>query len=109
TAAAEAAGIAERDVTLYPMPVGDGSGSAFQLDTVKIAVELAQHSGRPVSLVLPPATAQNQDAVRPPILARMAALPAPDGTIAAWSARIVGLAGLEALLASAEGEEAADF
>jgi isoquinoline 1-oxidoreductase beta subunit len=105
TAAAEAGGIAEGDVTLYPMPIGDGSGSAFDLEAVTIAVELARHFGRPVSLAFPPATAQNQDAARPPMLARMAALPAPDGTLRSWSARIVSMAGLESSIARAKGKE----
>jgi hypothetical protein len=48
--------------------------------------------------------AQNQDAVRTPMLARMTALPANDGTIAAWSARFVGMPGLEASLARAQGK-----
>jgi isoquinoline 1-oxidoreductase beta subunit len=99
TAAARAAGAAESNVTIYPMPVGDGSGSGFGLEAVGIAVELATRSGRPVSLAFPPATAQNQDLVRPPMLARMAALPAPDGTLRSWSARLVGMAGLESALA----------
>jgi isoquinoline 1-oxidoreductase beta subunit len=100
-AAARAAGIAEREVTLYPMPVGDGSGSGMEVRHIAIAVELARHAGRPVSLVLPPATAQNHDAVRSPMMARLAALPSPDGTIAAWSTRIVGAPGLAASLARA--------
>jgi isoquinoline 1-oxidoreductase beta subunit len=91
------------------MPVGYGSGSAFQLDAVRIAVELTRHAKRPVSLALPPAIAQNHDAVRPPMLARMAALPAQDGTLAAWNARIVGAPGLGADLARAAGREAPDF
>ena len=86
------------------MPVGDGSGSAFGLEAVTIAVELAKQSGRPVSLSFPPATAQNQDAVRPPMLMRMAALPARDAGIAAWSARLVGSSGLESSIARAQGE-----
>ncbi len=102
-AAAKAGGVAETEVELYPMPVGDGSGSAFGLEAVTIAVELAKQSGRPVSLSFPPATAQNQDAVRTPILLRMAALPAPDGQLAAWSARLAGLAGLESSIARAQG------
>ena len=97
-------GISEREVALYPMPVGDGSGSAIEVGAVVIAVELAKHSGRPVSLSLPPATAQNHDAVRSPMTARLAALPAPDGTIAAWSARIAGAPGLDASLARASGK-----
>lgn len=107
--AAKAAGIEEGEVTLYPMPVGDGSGSAFELEVIAIAVELAKQAKRPVCLALPPATAQNQDAVRPPMLARMAALPSPNGTIAAWSARMVGMAGLEASLARAQGKEVPHF
>lgn len=109
SAAARSGGIAERDVTLYPMPVGDGSGSAFDVEAVRIAVELAKHSDRPVSLALPPATARNHDSVRPPMLARMAALPAPDGTLRSWSARIVGMAGLEADVARAQGKERPQF
>jgi isoquinoline 1-oxidoreductase subunit beta len=108
-AAAKAAGIAASDVTIYPMPVGDGSGSAFGLEAVAIAVELARHAKRPVSLTIPPATAQNQDAVRTPMLARLAALPTPAGTIDSWSARLVGMAGLEASLARAEGKSIPRF
>lgn len=108
-AAANAGGVAESNVELYPMPVGDGSGSAFGLEAITIAVELAKVSGQPVSLALPPATAQNHDAVRAPMLMRMAALPASDGRIAAWSARLVGSSGLEASIARAQGNEAADF
>jgi isoquinoline 1-oxidoreductase beta subunit len=99
SAAAAVSGMAEDNVTVYPMPVGDGSGSAFDVEAVTMAVELARHSGRPVSLALPPATAQNQDAVRPPMLARMSALPTPDGALGSWSARIVGIAGLESQIA----------
>jgi len=108
-AAAKVSGIKEREVTLYGMPVGDGSGSAFELEAIAMAVELAKHAGRPVSLSLPPATAQNQDAVRPPMMSRLAALPAPDGTIAAWSARVAGAPGLEASLARADGSKSPAF
>ena len=99
--AAKAAGLPESDVELYPMPIGDGSGSGFDLEAVKIAVEMAKQSRRPVSLAFTPSTAQNHDAVRSPMLARMAALPAGDGRIAAWSARLVGASGLEASVARA--------
>ena len=108
-AAAQAAGIGEREVTLYPLPVGDGSGAAMDVEPIAIAVELAKLAGRPVSLSLPPATARNHDAVRSPMMARLAALPAPDGTIAAWSARIAGGPGLEASLARAIGKAAPQF
>ncbi|MFL6723021.1 MAG: molybdopterin cofactor-binding domain-containing protein [Sphingomicrobium sp.] len=109
TVAAKAANFAQDAVTIFPMPIGDGSGSAFGLEAIPIAVELARHAGRPVSLALPPAVAQNQDAVRTPMLARMTALPASDGTIAAWSARFVGMPGLEASLAIAQGKAQPHF
>lgn len=108
-AAAKAGGIPEQDVALYSMPVGDGLGGAMDLAAVEIAVELARHSKRPVSLSLPPATAHNQDAIRPPILAKLAALPSSDGSIAAWSSRIAGAPGLEASLARAQGQRPASF
>ena len=99
SAAAKAAAIPETEVTLYPMPVGNGSGRAIEVEAVGMAVELARHTKRPVSLAMPPATAQNQDPVRPPMMARLSALPARDGTIASWSARLAGMGGLEASLA----------
>lgn len=108
-AAAKAGGIEEREATIYPMPVGDSSGSAFELEAVSIAVALSRHMSRPVSLAFPPATAQNQDAARPPMLVRLSALPASDGTIATWSARVAGMAGLEASLARAGGKAAPSF
>ena len=108
-AAAKAAGIGEREVTLYAMPVGDGSGRAVEVEAVAIAVELARRVNRPVSLSFAPATAATHDPLRPPLLARLSALPAPDGTIAAWSARLVGMAGLEASLARAMGKPEPPF
>ena len=109
TAAAVAGGVAEDRVTIYPMPVGDGSGSAFGLDAIAIAVQLAKRSASPVSLAFPPATAQNQDTVRPPMLARMSALPSPDGGLRSWRARMVGMAGLGAALARHRGETVPRF
>jgi isoquinoline 1-oxidoreductase beta subunit len=108
-AAARAAGISESDVALYALPVGDGSGGAMDVRVVAIAVELARHAKRPVSLSMPPAVAQNQDDVRPPLLARMAALPSPNGTIKAWSGRLVGMAGLAAIIGQAQGRHSPKF
>ena len=102
SAAARAAGTAEDNVTVYSMPVGDGSGGAFDLDAVTIAVELARHAGRPVSLCFPPAVARNRDAVRSPMIAQMAALPASNGTISAWRGRIAGTASLAAVLGKSD-------
>jgi isoquinoline 1-oxidoreductase beta subunit len=109
TAAAKAAGIPEQQVTLFAMPVGDGSGGTMDLAAVEMAVELARYAGRPVSLTLPPNVAQNQDVVRPPVLVKLAALPSPDSTIAAWSARIAGAPGLEASLARAQHKALPSF
>jgi isoquinoline 1-oxidoreductase beta subunit len=91
------------------MPVGNGSGRAVEIEAVAIAVELARHAGRPVSLTFPPATAQNQDPVRPPLMAKLSALPAGNGTIATWSARLAGMPGVEASLARAMGERVPGF
>jgi isoquinoline 1-oxidoreductase beta subunit len=91
------------------MPVGNGSGRAVEIEAVAIAVELARHAGRPVSLTFPPATAQNQDPVRPPLMAKLSALPAGNGTIATWSARLAGMPGVEASLARAMGERVSGF
>ncbi|HVF36982.1 MAG TPA: molybdopterin cofactor-binding domain-containing protein [Sphingomicrobium sp.] len=108
-AAARAAGIGEKQVTLYPMPVGDGSGGCFNLDAVTIAVELARHARRPVSLSIPPATAQNRDAVRSPLIARLTALPDQEASIGAWSAKLVGAPGLDGSLANALGKDQPAF
>ena len=108
-AAARAAGFSEGDVTLYPVPVGDGSGRAVEVEAIAIAVELARHAGRPVSLAFPPALAQNQDPMRSPMLAKLSALPTPQGSIASWSARLVGMAGLEASLAGSLGRSPPPF
>ena len=108
-AAATAANIAERDVTIYAMPVGDGSGRAVEVEAVAIAISLAKRMGRPVSLTFPPATAASHDPVRPPLRAKMSALPTPNGTIAAWRARIVGMPGIEASLARSLGRPTPGF
>ena len=91
-AAAEAAGLERGDVLLYPMPVGDGGGRAMHADVIPIAVELAKRLGRPVQLTVPANVSQNHDRVRPPLIARMAALPSPAGAIEAWSARLAAAA-----------------
>ena len=102
-AAAAAGDVPLGQVVLYPMAVGSGSGRALEADAVPIAVRLAARAGRAVQLTIAQSTASNHDRLRPPLLARMAALPAPDGTIAAWSARIVTAPGLEGALARLAG------
>jgi isoquinoline 1-oxidoreductase subunit beta len=103
-AAARAAGLDTTQVTLYPMPVGDSGGRALEPDAVAIAVELAKRSGKPIQLTIPANASQNQDKLRPPLLARMAALPSPAGAIEAWSARLATAPGYEMAMARLKGE-----
>ena len=88
-AATAAAGLEAGAVTLYPMPVGDGSGRALATDAIPIAVELARRAGRPVQLTISAKVSRNHDRMRSPMVARMTALPSPAGGLAAWSARFV--------------------
>lgn len=104
--AARAGGVAERETTIYTMPIGDGSGVGFDVEVIAMAVELAKEVGKPVSLALSPQEAGHFDPVRPPLLARMAALPDPAGGIAAWSGRFAGMAGFAAAMARAAGRPA---
>lgn len=100
---AKALGIADAAVTIYPMAIGDQSGTGLDTGIAVIAAELAREVKRPVSLAMSHRDAQQVDAVRTPLAARMTALPVPGGQIAAWRARLVGMAGLETDLA-ADGE-----
>ena len=108
-AAAKAAGIDEGQVTLYPMPVGDGGGGAVDSGLVAIAIAVARAVNAPVSLTMPAATAQNHDALRPPLAARISALGDEQGGLASWHGRFVGAAGLDADLARARGEAVPAF
>ena len=94
TAAATAAGVEPSAVTLYPMPIGDGSGRAVESDAIPMAVELARRSRRPIHLTVPTKGSRNHDRLRPPMLARMTALPNPAGGLAAWGATFVTAPGL---------------
>jgi isoquinoline 1-oxidoreductase beta subunit len=107
--AASAAGIGADDVTLYPMPVGDNGGRGLDTDVIALAIDLAREAKRPVSLTYPASVAQNRDRPRPPMLARMSALPDPAGGLASWHASIVGAAGIDAALARAGSQRVPDF
>lgn len=93
-AAARAGQVDAAAVTLYPMPVGDCGGRAIEADAIPIAVELARRTKRPVSLTLSPSVSHNQDRMRSPIVARMAAMPDSAGGVKAWSARFATTDGL---------------
>ena len=105
-AAARAAAIDPSRVVLYPMPVGDSGGRAVEADTIPIAVSLAKRTGRPVQLTLSAASSRNVGRPRPPLLARMAAMPSPSGGITAWSARFVTAPGLESAFARMQDKSA---
>ena len=105
-AAVRAAGRAAHHTTLYPMPVGDAGGRAFEAEAIKIVVELALELGRPVQLTYSAKVEQNHAPLRSPLVARMAALPGAGGTIAAWNARIACADGFGDALARLGGWEA---
>ena len=86
--AAEAAGIVASQVTLYPMPVGEPGGRAFETDAIPIAVEVARELERPVQVSLSPSASQNHDRVAAAALARMTALPGAGGITTAWRMRV---------------------
>lgn len=107
--AAEAGGVRLSETTLYPMPVGDQGGRALEADAVPIAVALAKRIGKPVQLTFPRAQHVRQDKPRPPLLARMAALPSPAGTIAAWNMRLAGADGTQGSMARLLGGSGQGF
>ena len=98
-AAAKAGAVDPAATILYPMPVGDCGGRAVEADCIPIAVVLAKRLGRPVQLTLSAFASTNHDRPRPPMLAKMAAMPSPSGSVGAWSARFVSAPGLESALA----------
>lgn len=105
-AAAKAGAVDPGSVVLYPMPVGDGGGRGVEADAIPIAVALAKRLERPVQLTLSAFASTNQDRPRPPLLARMAAMPSAAGSIAGWSAKFISTPGLERALTT-EGRPAA--
>ena len=107
--AARAAGIGEGQVTLYPMPVGDGGGGAVASEAIPVALAVARAVEAPVALTLNAATSQNHGALRPPMAARISALGDAAGGLASWHGRFAGAAGLDAALARAAGEQVPGF
>jgi isoquinoline 1-oxidoreductase subunit beta len=89
----------------YPMNPGEPAGQAMESPLAPIALELAKAVGRPVQLLLPQSSSQNQDRVAPGALARMTALPGPGGITAAWAMKVATADGLGAALARLAGKE----
>ncbi|QPQ54832.1 xanthine dehydrogenase family protein molybdopterin-binding subunit [Allosphingosinicella flava] len=87
-AAARAAGVPEKKVTLYPMPIGGGYGRKLETLAVEQAVVMAMQVGKPVQLSWSRLEEMTQDRYRPPALARLQTRMGESGRIAAFSARI---------------------
>jgi isoquinoline 1-oxidoreductase beta subunit len=100
--AANASALDPDSVVLYPMPVGDSTGRAVEADAIPIAVALAKRLERPVQLTLSAFASTNQDQPRPPLVARMAAMPSASASIAAWSAKFACAAGFERALSKGD-------
>ncbi len=99
-AAARAVGFAERDVLLYPMPLGGGFGAGFDTRPAEQAAILAQKLGRPVQLMWSRVETNLHDRFRPPARARLSAALAPGGGIAAWRARVAAPAAVRETMAA---------
>ncbi len=93
-AALAATGMEVGAVTLYPMPIGDPSGAGMATVAIPIAIDLARRSGKPVQVTITARGSRNHLPMRSPMIARMTALPKPDGSLAAWSARFAAAPGL---------------
>jgi isoquinoline 1-oxidoreductase beta subunit len=86
-AVADALGLAEREVVLYPMPAGGSFDRRLEHDHALQAALIARETGRPVSLTW--SRQQEQLALRPrtPAAALLTAKVGPQGHILAWRSR----------------------
>ncbi|HEX8257971.1 MAG TPA: molybdopterin cofactor-binding domain-containing protein [Allosphingosinicella sp.] len=87
-AAARAAGLAEGQVTVYPMLVGGGYGRKLETEAIEQATAMAVRMKRPVQLVWSRIEETMQDSFRPPAYAAMSASMIDGGRIMGWQARI---------------------
>ena len=88
-AAAQAVGLAEAQVIVYPMlAVGGGYGRKLEMDAVRQAAIMSQHLRRPVQLIWSRMQDIQHDRFRPAAAANLEARLAQNGTISAWRARI---------------------
>jgi isoquinoline 1-oxidoreductase subunit beta len=91
------------NAALYPMAIGEPGGRALECEAAPIAIALARELKRPVQVTLSHSASQNHDPVAPGALARMTALPAQGGLIAAWQMRVATADGVGAALARLQG------
>jgi isoquinoline 1-oxidoreductase subunit beta len=87
-AAARAGGVAEGQVTVYPMLIGGGYGRKLETAAIEQAVHMAREIKRPVQLVWSRAEETIQDSFRPPASAVIRARLAEGGMIAGWHAKV---------------------
>ena len=86
-AAARATGLAEDQVTLYPMLAGGGYGRKLETDAIEQAALIAATLRRPVQLTWPRIQEIECDSFRPAAAAQMTAW-VQQGRLHAWQARI---------------------
>ena len=85
---AEAAGLKESQVVLYPMPAGGSFDRRLEHDHAIEAVAIAKAVGKPVQLTWSRWQEHLAGWPRPPVSAVMAAKVAPGGTLTGWKARL---------------------
>ncbi len=87
-AAAEAAGVRERDTVLYPMPAGGSFDRRLEHGHAIEAAILARETGKPVQLTWSRWQEHIAGWPRTPVAAVLAAKVAPGGAITGWKARL---------------------
>ena len=87
-AVANALGISESAVTVYPMFAGGSFGLKMETDSAVQAALIAQEARVPVQLMWSRSEDIIRDYPRPPVKARMAARLGPTGFIEGWSAKV---------------------
>ncbi len=92
-AAAEALNLPEDQVILHPCYLGGGFGRRSMADYVTEAALLAKHADKPVKLLWTREDDLQYGAFRPICSQTLQAKVKADGTISAWSHRIVGTGG----------------
>ncbi|MBT0670869.1 xanthine dehydrogenase family protein molybdopterin-binding subunit [Novosphingobium profundi] len=87
-AAAEAAGLAPRQVVLYPMAIGGSFDRRLEVAIAGQVAALARELGKPVQLTWSRAEEHRAGFPRTPVVAVMAARPDTNGGIGAWRGRV---------------------
>ena len=87
-AAAEAAGVRERDTVLYPMPAGGSFDRRLEHDHAIEAAIIARETGKPVQLTWSRWQEHIAGWPRTPVAAVLAAKVAQGGAITGWKARL---------------------